>query len=108
MRIDTLPALALAAISASLSLAAQGTPPDPGQPGVVPALKLQTAPAMKLVAPGPKLERTQSDLKKQRAKKLAKEVFDNADWFYDYDEARAAAAAQGKLLLVYFTRSYAP
>lgn len=56
----------------------------------------------------PAQEKTQEELKAQRAEKLAKEVFDRAPWIRDYDRARAAAKQQGRFLLVYFTRSFAP
>lgn len=64
-------------------------------------------PAAKLVPAGPQQQQDQEALKKLRADKLAKEVFKNAAWTTDYDAARRQAAADGKLILVYFTRSYA-
>ena len=39
--------------------------------------------------------------------KMAKEFISNAAWVTDYDEARKMAKEQGKLIFVYFTRSYA-
>lgn len=48
---------------------------------------------------------SQEKLRAQRAEKLAKPVF--AGWLTDYDAARARAEQQGKLVLAYFTRSYA-
>ena len=53
-------------------------------------------------------QKSQDELRAQRAKKLAKPVFEQADWLMDYDEARRRAAAEGKWILCYFTRSYAP
>ena len=50
---------------------------------------------------------SQDDLIAERAKKLAKPIFKEANWIFDYDEARAEAKKQGKLLFTYFTRSYA-
>lgn len=50
----------------------------------------------------------QEALKAKRAEKLAKPVFQKAKWQLDYDQARAAAKQQGKWVLAYFTRSYAP
>lgn len=50
---------------------------------------------------------TQDELKQKRAEKLGKPVFHRAAWQFDYDQARALAKQEGKLLLVYFTRTYA-
>ena len=50
---------------------------------------------------------SQEQLIELRTKKLAKPVFQLAKWETDYDAARAAAKKDGKLLFVYFTRSYA-
>lgn len=52
-------------------------------------------------------QRSQEELIALRAEKLAKPVFDNAAWHFDYDEARAKAKQEGKLILTYFTRSFA-
>ena len=41
-------------------------------------------------------------------KKLAKGFVAKTDWVQDYDAARRSAADSGKLVLAYFTRSYAP
>ena len=49
----------------------------------------------------------QADLKAKREKKLAKEVFHQTPWVFDYDAARKQAREEGKLLFTYFTRSYA-
>ena len=79
--------------------------------GLVPAQdkpKVKSFPAAKMTRPKPMGEVSQSELIRRRAKKLTKPVFAMAPWHLDYDEARAAAAASNKLLLVYFTRSYAP
>ncbi len=50
---------------------------------------------------------SQDELIAEREKKLAKPVFKKASWIFDYDEARAEAKKQGKLIFTYFTRSYA-
>ena len=42
------------------------------------------------------------------AAKMAKPFIANAAWETDYDKARERAAADGKLIFAYFTRSYAP
>ncbi len=51
--------------------------------------------------------RSQDELISEREKKLAKPVFQRANWLFDYDEARQQAKKQGKLLFTYFTRSFA-
>ena len=65
-----------------------------------------TKPATIAPAPAPKAQ-GQEELIALREKKLAKEVFKNAAWRTDFDAAKAEAKKDGKLLLVYFTRSYA-
>ncbi|MEM7203478.1 MAG: hypothetical protein AAF628_24655 [Planctomycetota bacterium] len=61
-----------------------------------------------LLTPAPKANLSQAELVALRAEKLAKPVFSNAAWHFDFDKARATARAEDKFLLVYFTRSYAP
>ena len=51
--------------------------------------------------------KSQEELKQLRGEKLAKEVFTQAPWILDYDKARETAKKEGKLMLAYFTRSYA-
>jgi len=41
-------------------------------------------------------------------KKLAKDFIKKVDWEQDYAAAKKNAAAGNKLILAYFTRSYAP
>lgn len=50
----------------------------------------------------------QEELQQKRQQKLDKPVFKRAAWLADYDAARAQAKQSGTLLLVLFTRSYAP
>lgn len=52
-------------------------------------------------------QKSQEEFIKLRDEKLAKEVFKKAPWGFDYDAARKQAKAEGKLILAYFTRSYA-
>ena len=40
--------------------------------------------------------------------KLAKSFVAHGNWVLDYDEAKKIAKEEGKLLFVYFTRSYSP
>ena len=49
---------------------------------------------------------SQESLVAEREKKLAKPLFQEANWIFDYDQAREEARKQGKLLFTYFTRSY--
>ena len=49
----------------------------------------------------------QDDLKKKLADKVAEEWVKDGGWITDYDAARAEAKKSGKLILAYFTRSYA-
>ena len=41
-------------------------------------------------------------------KKSKKDFIKKIAWEQDYDKARETAAASGKLIFAYFTRSYAP
>ena len=52
-------------------------------------------------------QKSQEEFIQLRDEKLAKEVFKKAPWGFDYDAARKQAKAEGKLILAYFTRSYA-
>jgi len=58
-------------------------------------------------APAQNQAPSQEKLVEMRAEKMAKPVFKLAAWTFDYDAARARAEKEGKLLFVYFTRSYA-
>ncbi len=55
----------------------------------------------------PAQDKSQEELTKLRAEKLAKPVFEKAPWLTDYDKAREQAKKENKLLFTYFTRSYA-
>ncbi len=48
------------------------------------------------------------DLKDKYAEKLTHAFISHGGWVTDYDKARALAKEQGKVLFVYFTRSYSP
>ena len=48
------------------------------------------------------------DLQAKLDDKLAKSFVTHGNWITDYDEARRIAKEEGKLMFVYFTRSYAP
>ena len=63
--------------------------------------------ALALTPALPAQTKSQDELVWEREKKLAKPVFQKANWILDYDEARAEAKKQGKFLFTYFSRSYA-
>lgn len=48
------------------------------------------------------------DLKDKYEEKLAQDWVKHGGWITDYDEARAKAKEEGKVLFAYFSRSYAP
>lgn len=52
-------------------------------------------------------QKSQEELVKLRDEKMAHEVFQKADWIFDYDKVLAEAKQQDKLIFAYFTRSYA-
>lgn len=60
-----------------------------------------------LAASLPAQNKTQEQLIELRKEKLAKAVFQKAEWMLDYDAARAKAKAEQKPIFAYFTRSYA-
>ena len=92
--------LPVAALFVGAALLVAQDPPKP--PATVPAKPIR------LVAPtAPAQEPSQDELKQKRADKLAKPVFQKAPWLFDYDAAKAQAKKEGKLVLAYFTRSYA-
>ena len=59
-------------------------------------------------APAQAQAQHQDQLKANLENKLAKEFVESGAWRLDYDEARAEAAREKKLLFVYFTRTFAP
>ena len=59
-----------------------------------------------ITRPGQRL--SQEEYKQRRAEKLAKDFLKKADWFLDYDEARAEASKQGKWIFTYFSRTFEP
>ncbi|GAB4148657.1 MAG: hypothetical protein Fur0037_16980 [Planctomycetota bacterium] len=95
---------AAAAASCASLLIAAATPQEPPRPAepVRPARR-----AARIVPARPMPPLSQEELRKRRAEKLAKPVFAKAAWRTDYDAARKEARETGKLILVYFTRSYA-
>ncbi len=51
---------------------------------------------------------SQSELKAKYDEKLSHEFVEYGGWTTDYDAARKKAEEEGKVLFVYFSRSYAP
>ena len=49
-----------------------------------------------------------ADLQQRYEKKLKKEFVGKVAWARSFDEARATAKKEGKLVFGYFSRSYAP
>ena len=73
------------------------------------SLKHLLAPALvslALAAPAA-AQADQGQMQKNFDDKMAKDFISNAAWVTDYDEARKTAKEEGKLIFVYFTRSYA-
>ncbi|MBL8695539.1 MAG: hypothetical protein JNJ88_15715 [Planctomycetes bacterium] len=92
----------MALLSGALALTALlGAAPaqDPGK-GPIPATPLKPA------APAPTTY-DQEKMKAEYEKKLAKPFLKKAGWLTDYDKARAEAKKSGKLIFIYFTRSFA-
>ncbi len=50
----------------------------------------------------------QAKFKRNLEEKLSLEFVKSGGWLLDYDEARALAAKEKKILFVYFTRTFAP
>ena len=72
-----------------------------------PSMFVPIAALLAALLPAQSQEPSQEQLIKQRADKLAKEVFTKAPWVADYDKAREQAKKENKLMFAYFTRSYA-
>ena len=61
-----------------------------------------------LFAPVAASPSNQPDLEAKYQEKLSKRFIKFGGWVTDFDEARARAKAEDKVLFVYFSRSYAP
>ena len=61
-----------------------------------------------ILVPTAPVEEPQEDLKRSYEHKLSLEFIEYGRWITDYDEARAQAREEDKVLFVYFSRSYAP
>jgi hypothetical protein len=49
-----------------------------------------------------------ASLQERYQKYLSKDFIKKGHWVLDYDKARTRARREGKLIFVYFTRTYAP
>jgi ABC-type transport system substrate-binding protein len=62
-----------------------------------------------LFAPAVTAATTSADEMQERyEKKLKLKFIEYGGWITDFDQARSTAKEQGKVLFVYFSRSYAP
>lgn len=52
-------------------------------------------------------QKSQEELATMRDEKMAKKVFQQANWIFDYDKVREEAKKNDKVIFTYFTRSYA-
>lgn len=59
-------------------------------------------------APAVAAQDEQQELREKYEHKLEKEFVSKIEWIQSFDQARASAKKQGKLVLGYFSRSYAP
>jgi len=64
--------------------------------------------AILLVAPARSATPQQDALREKYEHKLALPFIRHGGWLTDYDQARAKAEEEGKLLFTYFSRSYSP
>ena len=53
-------------------------------------------------------QKSQEELKQSYQAKCQERWFVDGGWTDDYDQARDRAAAEGKFIFAYFTRTYAP
>ncbi len=61
-----------------------------------------------LLAPASAQDDKQAEYQARYEKKLEKEFISYGGWITDYDVARERAKEEGKLIFVYFSRSYSP
>lgn len=59
------------------------------------------------VVPSLLAQKSQEELATMRDEKMAKKVFQQANWIFDYDKVREEAKKSDKVIFTYFTRSYA-
>ena len=59
-------------------------------------------------APAASAQDEKQELRDKYKEKLEKEFVSKIEWVRSFEQARESAKKQGKLVLGYFTRSYAP
>ena len=74
--------------------------------GLIISADLQAQQREPITRPGQRL--SQEEYQARRAAKLQKDFLKKADWFLDYDQARAEAQKQGKWIFTYFSRTFQP
>lgn len=83
--------------------------PGPNRNQSMLSLTKLLAPALiGLALTAPAAAQDQAALQDRLEAKLAKSFVTHGNWVLDYDDARKIAKQEGKLIFVYFTRSYAP
>ena len=70
--------------------------------------KLLVPALLGLAMAAPAAAQGEETLESKLENKLAKSFVTHGNWILDYDEAREIAKKEGKLIFVYFTRSYSP
>lgn len=70
--------------------------------------KLLVPALLGLAMAAPAAAQGEETLESKLEHKLAKSFVTHGNWILDYDEARKIAKEEGKLIFVYFTRSYSP
>jgi len=84
----------------------QGQPAQPVEKAKA-SQKTPTTKAAKIQKMVPRPKQTPEELTKRYEKMLESPWIAKGHWIVDYDEARARAKREGKLIFVYFSRSYA-
>lgn len=69
--------------------------------------KLLAAAVAGLILAAP-IQAQDDDMQAKFEAKISEEWVSNGNWVLDFDEAKARAKAENKIIFAYFTRSYAP
>ena len=70
-------------------------------------LDAQVIPAKRMGTPTQRPQKTPEQLRALYEKEIAEPFVAKGSWVVDYDEARARAKRENKLIFAYFSRSYA-
>lgn len=54
------------------------------------------------------IQAQEDDMRAKYEAKISEDWVSNGNWVLDFEEAKARAKAENKLIFAYFTRSYAP